>query len=442
MEAAVPEKVLRSPWDRGSAMPSPPTVANRQTGNGAMRPFARLPQLILVGLLSAVALPDAGAAKPVVELVTVGPDHAIDTRFGHILLRVVDEESAMDDIYDFGVADFQRPGFIAEATMGRARFWVRRSSAQIRFESHALRDRQIDTQRLNLTDGQIAYLIERLEWNLRPENVEYAYDHVADNCSTRLRDLLNDVTGGAIQQAAYGMSIERTYREDILDAGSGRMLALIVYDLLTGPHGEDRVGAWQLSFLPHRLRDVLAVAENPAFGEGALLVASEEVLHQRKAAPPVGGSVRAGRRWIMASGAALGLLFGLTGFTNWRIRRSVKWLSRLAGLVLIQTSALFGLLGLALLPVALFSNGMIWTDNQNAWLFFPLDFLLLGPAFRWVWTGRATLSTWSRAYIDLRFLMVVAGWAGVAYPQDNSAFAIAVALTLVGLRMQPLEDTA
>jgi hypothetical protein len=256
----------------------------------------------------------------------------------------------------------------------------------------------------------------------------------------RLRDLLNDVTGGAVQLAAYGMPIERTYREDILDAGSGRMLALIAYDLLTGPHGEDRVGAWQLSFLPHRLRDVLAVTENPAFGEGALLVASEEVLHQRKAAPAVGGSVRAGRRWIMASGAALGLFFGLTGFTTWRIRRSVKWLSRLAGLVLIQTSALFGLLGLALLPVALFSNGMIWTDNQNAWLFFPLDLLLLGPGFRWVWTGRATLATWSRAYIDLRFLMVVVGWAGVAYPQDDSAFAIAAALTLVGLRMQPLKD--
>ena len=85
-----------------------------------------------------------------------------------------------------------------------------------------------------LTDDQIAYWIEQLEWNLLPENVEYEYDHVVDNCSTRLRDLLNDVTGGAIQLAAYGTAIERTYREEILDAGSGRMLALIAYDLLTG----------------------------------------------------------------------------------------------------------------------------------------------------------------------------------------------------------------
>ena len=141
----------------------------------------------------------------------------------------------------------------------------------------------------------------------------------------------------------------------------------------------------------------------------------------------------------MASGAALCLFFGFVGFTTWRSRRSVEWLSRLAGLALIQTSALFGLLGLALLPIALLSDGGIWTDNQNAWLFFPLDLLLLGPGFRWLWTGRATLATWARAYIDLRFLMVAAGWTGVAYPQENSAFALAVALTLVGLRMQPLK---
>lgn len=405
-----------------------------------MRPFLRLPQLILVGLLSAVALPDAGGAETVIELVTVGPDHAIDTRFGHNLLRVIDTESTRDDIYDFGVADFQRPGFIAEAAMGRARFRLRRSSTQIRFDHYVLQDRQIDTQRLNLSGDQITTLIERLEWNLLPENVEYAYDHVTDNCSTRLRDLLNDVTGNAVQQAAYGMGVFRTYREDILAAGSGRILALIAYDLGMGPRGEDRVSAWQLSFLPDQLRGILAVTENPAMGEGASLVASEAVLHRRSAAPAVGGSLRIGRGIIIAIGAALGLFFGFTGFTAWRMRGHVQWLSRLAGFVLLLTAALFGLLGLVLLPISLFSTGAIWTGNQNAWLFFPLDLLLLGPAVRWLRTGRATLAAWSRIYIDLRFLLIVIGWTGVVALQDNSAFAVAVALTLAGLRTQPLND--
>jgi len=405
-----------------------------------MRRFSRLPHVILIGLLSVAVLPGTGGAEPVVEVVTVGPDHAIETRFGHTLLRVIDTDTGMDDVYDFGVADFRRPGFAAEAVMGRARFWLRRSSAQIRFESFALSDRQIDTQRLNLTDGQIVLLIERLEWNLLPENVEYVYDHVVDNCSTRLRDLLNDVTGDAIQYAAYGLGIDRTYREDILVAGSGRILALIALDLFAGPHGEDRVGGWQLGFLPDQLRDILAVAENPAVGDGASLVTFEAVLHQRSAAPAVGGSVWIGRGAVVAVGATLGLFFGFTGFTAWRTRRHLSWLSRVAGLVLLATAALFGLLGLALLPISLFSTGTIWTDNQNAWLFFPLDLLLLGPAVRWMRTGRATLAAWSRMYIDLRFLMIVSGWTGVVASQDNTAFALAVSLTLAGLRMQPLKN--
>jgi len=405
-----------------------------------MRPFPRMPQLILAGLFVAVALPDAGSAEIVVELVTVGPDSPLDTRFGHNLLRVRDTSSDRDDVYDFGVADFQRPGFVAEAALGRARFWLRRSSAQVRFESYASRDRQIDTQRLDLTDGQIAYLFERLEWNLRPENVEYTYDHVTDNCSTRLRDLLDDVTGNAILQAAYGIGIFRTYREEILAAGSGRILALIAYDVGTGPRGEDRVSAWQLSFLPDQLRGVVAVAENPAAGDGAPLVASEAVVHRRSAPPAVGGSVRIGRDVVVAIGATLGLFFGFVGFSSWRRRRSVEWLSRLAGLVLLPTAALLGLLGLVLLPIAQFSTGTIWTGNQNAWLFFPLDLLLLGPAVRWVWTGRATLAVWTRIYIDLRFLMIVIGWAGVVAPQDNTAFALAASLTLAGLRTQPLKN--
>ncbi len=71
-----------------------------------------------------------------------------------------------------------------------------------------------------------------------------------------------------------------------------------------------------------------------------------------------------------------------------------------------------------------------------------MDLLLLGPAVRWLRTGRATLAAWSRIYIDLRFLLIVIGWTGVVALQDNSAFAVAAALTLAGLRMQPLKKVS
>ena len=192
---------------------------------------------LFAALLAQTALAAAGAADTAVELLTIGPDHAIDTRFGHILLRVVDPNTQLDDVYDFGVAPFHRPGFMAQVAMGRGMFRLRRSPARIRFEHYRRQDRQVESQRLDLTEEQIAWLLQRLEWNLLPENVHYLYDHVLDNCSTRLRDLLDDVTAGAIRAAADGSARTRTFRDDILVAGSGRLLALIGLDLMAGAHG-------------------------------------------------------------------------------------------------------------------------------------------------------------------------------------------------------------
>ncbi len=403
-----------------------------------MSGVARRARRVWIALLWVLASPLAGAEEPVVEVLTVGPGSSLDARLGHSLLRIVD--AGADEIYDFGAAEAAPAAFIAEAAMGRARLSLRRDPAPARLQRYAREDRQIGSQRLNLTDGQFADLITRLESNLLPANAEYTYDDVFDNDATRLRDLLNAVTGGAVQRAAYETSLAHSYRDEILAAGSGRIPALIAYDLFTGPAGEYEVRAWQLSFAPERLRGVLSAAENPALGAGVPLVASEVVLARAAEAPSVQGGVGIGRKILVAIGAALGLFFGGIGFAAWRMRRTIAWLSRLAGLALIPVAVVFGLLGCALLPISLLSTATIWTENQNAWIFFPLDLLLLGPAFRWVRRGDATFASWSRIYIDLRFLMIAIGWAGAAAIQENSAFGIAAAATLAGVRAQPLKE--
>jgi hypothetical protein len=388
-------------------------------------------------LLAQAVLVAASSANTAVELVTIGPDRAIDRRFGHILLRVVDPDTQLDESYDFGVAPFHRPDFMARAMMGQAMFRLRRSPARVRFEYYRGQDRHVESQRLDLTEGQIARLLERLAWNLLPENAHYRYDHVLDNCSTRLRDLLDDVTAGAIRAAAAESARDRSFRDDILVAGSGRLVALIGLDLFAGPQGEKITGAWERSFLPGNLHDLVAAAENPAKGAGIPLVVSTTV-HQRRSAPSaIGGSVRAGRDVVLALGVSLALLFGASGLAARRAPGSALLLGRLAGLALVPTAAIFGALGVVLLPVAMLSNAAIWAHNQNALLFVPLDLLLLVPAVRWVRTGQASLARWLRRYLDLRLLLIALCAMGVFAPQENTVFAIAVGCAFLGLRTQP-----
>jgi hypothetical protein len=197
------------------------------------------------------------------------------------------------------------------------------------------------------------------------------------------------------------------------------------------------MGAWERSFVPQNLHDLVAVAENPAKGAGVPLVTSTTVLQRRIAPPAIGGSVRAGRAFALVLGASLGLLFGASGLAARRAQRSALLLGRLTGLALVPTAAIFGILGAVLLPVSTLSNGAIWAQNQNALLFVPLDLLLLAPAIRWVRTGRTSLARWLRSYLDLRLLLIAGCAMGAFVPQDDMAFAIAVACVLLGLRAQP-----
>ena len=41
-------------------------------------------------------------------------------------------------------------------------------------------------------------MIDKLEYDILDEHRYYAYDHFWDNCTTRVRDILDDVTGGAL----------------------------------------------------------------------------------------------------------------------------------------------------------------------------------------------------------------------------------------------------
>ncbi len=197
------------------------------------------------------------------------------------------------------------------------------------------------------------------------------------------------------------------------------------------------MSAWERSFVPRGLRDLVATAENPEKGIGNALVASTSVLHERSAPPATGGSVRAGRHFSLALGISLGLLFAASGVAARRASGESRLIGRLAGLALLPTAAVFGLIGAVLLPVSTWTNGAIWADNQNALLFIPIDLILLTPALRWIRSGRASFGRWTRIYLDLRLSLIAVCLLRVLGPQDNLVFAIAVGCAVIGLRTHP-----
>jgi hypothetical protein len=100
-------------------------------------------------------------------------------------------------------------------------------------------------------------------------------------------------------------------------------------------------------------------------------------------------------------------------------------------------AVLFGVLGVGLLALSGISIGHIWAPNLYAWLFVPLDLVLLAPAARWLRSGQPGLTRWMRIYLNLRILLIVLAWLGIFGTQENAAFALAAAGVLLGLRAYP-----
>ena len=73
-------------------------------------------------------------------------------------------------------------------------------------------DRDVWVQPLPLTTDEKRRLLARLEHDVQDAHKRYAYDHLTDNCSTRVRDALDEATGGKLR-AMQVPSDGRTYRD-------------------------------------------------------------------------------------------------------------------------------------------------------------------------------------------------------------------------------------
>jgi hypothetical protein len=117
-------------------------------------------------------------------------------------------------------------------------------------------DRTIWKQLLPLTAEQKQKMIVKLEHDILEENRYYAYDHFDDNCTTRIRNIIDDVTGGALSSMP-NKTDGRTYRDLAREGFAGMRIPLIGTDVAMG-RTTDRVPTYyQRMFLPQFLREAV-----------------------------------------------------------------------------------------------------------------------------------------------------------------------------------------
>lgn len=221
--------------------------------------------------------------QPTIDLITMGPGDYTFSRWGHSAICVSEPGGAR--CYNYGTADFSTPGPLTwDFIRGRALFWVSVVPPEPMFEAYRREDRTVWRQRLPLTSTQAFELAARLEASTAQEVRFYRYHHFTDNCTTRIRDHLDLVTGGALRRAEV-LAQPTTFRREARRGFAGALGLEIATDLLLGRATDHPIASWEAMFLPavlmHAVHGELGVAPELVYERrGPALPAPSSPLHR------------------------------------------------------------------------------------------------------------------------------------------------------------------
>jgi len=346
------------------------------------QPDARQAPLASQPLLSAPAPGTQGtlpAAEPgselTVMLMTIGMGDEVWERFGHNALWISDRSRGIDVAYNWGMFDFNQPNFLGRFLTGETSYWMEGFPGDMLVDHYSrVENRSVWVQELNLMPAQKLALLQFVQWNARDENKFYRYDYYLDNCSTRVRDAIDRVLGGAIRRATASRMTGTTYRWHTRRLTEGDAAVYSGIQLALGRPADRDLSEWEESFLPVKLMQHLReVRVAQPDGSTAPLVLRERQLYQSSRGPepdrPTSHLVA-----YLLGGLALGATLVLLGNAASAGRRGA---AAGFGVAAGVWTLVAGIAGTALLLAGTVTRHVFMGRNLNLSAFSPLVLIVL-----------------------------------------------------------------
>jgi hypothetical protein len=351
-----------------------------------MRPTLVLLLALFLAPAVRAGIVDAPAANLEISLMTYGPGDIYWERFGHDALEVRDTVSGEAVAFNYGVFDFDQKGFLLNFARGIMAYRMDAEPTQSDVEFYAGEGRYVRRQRLALTDAQKEHLRRFLLWNIRPENAGYHYDYYVDNCTTRVRDALDDALGGVLREQWSGQPGGMTFREQTARLMSNQPLLMLGMDLGLGPYADQPMTAWKESFLPMTLEAAL----REVTVDGQPLVAEDTLLVPARLTPPP--EKAPDLRWpLLAAGLLLAVPLALPALSR---RGWARGVFVAFGTLFTVFAGIAGLFMLGLWTLTLHRSA--W-GNFNLLAYSPFALLIVPGIWRLRHAGRPVSKLASRA---------------------------------------------
>jgi hypothetical protein len=319
--------------------------------------------------------PAAARSAPTISVVTFGPGDETFAKFGHNAILVSDPTQPpgrRELVFNYGTFRFDSPWLVLDFLKGKLSYWLSVSTLERTVAAYRAANRSVSLQELSLTPETARALSAFLHENAKPENAYYRYDYYRDNCSTRVRDVIDAHVGHRLAAASRGPA-GLSYREHTRRLTSEAPLLFFGLDLAMGPLIDSQVTQWDEMFLPARVEAKVAELSDD---RGAPLVRRQRVLFEAKRTPVSESAPGFDWRWLGIGVVVCALLCALG-----RVRR--RWSDVGVGLSVGALGALTGTLGVLLLVLWLLTDHDVTYWNRNVLLCPPWALALPVLAVDW-----------------------------------------------------------
>ena len=207
-------------------------------------------------MLSAAECLSAAGDSIRVTLLTCSPGQEVYELYGHTAIRCQQAKPAsggvaLDFVFNYGVFDMAVPHFAWHFVLGQTDYMVQPVPWKYFVTEYEERGSSITEQELNLTPEEAKRLLNRLIDNSLPENCQYRYSFLYKNCTTMVRDIVEQAISGRIQYP--GTPPHQTAREILHRYTADHPWAQEGNDLLLGAEVDTILSERAAMFIPDNL---------------------------------------------------------------------------------------------------------------------------------------------------------------------------------------------
>ena len=304
-----------------------------------------------------------------IKIALIGPGKKIYTWWGYITLMIDDKSAGQNLSYDFGIFSFEDNNFIKNFIFGKLLYICNASDADDNISNYIGLNRDLTLYTLDFPPEKKMEIKKLAENSILPENRYFYYQFFNDNCSTRIRDIIDIASEGQFKKQ-NDKNFHFTLRQQMRLHTWFSPIADWFLCFLAGKNLDKPNTYWNAMFLPSELANNI---ENFYFtdedGISKKLVSNKETINQSYGQNPVLDVPN--KQWLqgLIAGIIIALFIIIIFFIQAKYPKTGRTALGAANCVL---GFFFGTAALILFFMSFFTSHDFTFNNDNLLFISPL----------------------------------------------------------------------